>query len=298
MWKKEEKEDILFSVLIANYNNGQYISQALESIISQNYNHWEAIIVDDASTDDSIEIITPFLSDERIKLYRNDCNSGCGFTKRRCVEYASGEICGFLDPDDMLRADALAVMIKEHSTHPEYGLINSTYYECDEKLHPLKISDNPGPIPDSKVYLIMSGYVSHFAAFKRRIYSETEGIDMYLKKAVDQDLYYKLEDFAPIGYVCKPLYYYRRHRGNISLGHNESLALATHMEVLEKAILRRLSRKEFKIHKNKKITVSLLTELFRIRFVNSKSKHDFFALIANGIAYLSFGVIKKALHYI
>ena len=48
--------NLLFSVLIANYNNGQYIQEAIESVKAQDYDHWEIIIVDDASTDNSIEI--------------------------------------------------------------------------------------------------------------------------------------------------------------------------------------------------------------------------------------------------
>src|SRR5690348_4514160 len=101
-----------FSILIANYNNGKYFKDCYDSIIAQSYNNWEAIIIDDKSTDNSIELINRLIRlDPRFKLIENDKNYGCGYTKRRCVELSSGEVCGFLDPDDALENEALEVMV-------------------------------------------------------------------------------------------------------------------------------------------------------------------------------------------
>ena len=69
---------ITFSILMANYNNEKYIVDAIESVLSQSYQYWELIIVDDCSTDKSIERINPFLTDKRIKLIRNGINKGYG----------------------------------------------------------------------------------------------------------------------------------------------------------------------------------------------------------------------------
>ncbi|MBJ5801086.1 glycosyltransferase family 2 protein, partial [Salmonella enterica subsp. enterica serovar Derby] len=79
---------------------------------------FEVIIVDDCSTDDSFESIKALVkNDHRIKLYQNQENQGVGFTKRKCVELSTGEICGFLDPDDALAENALEISIKKHNDH-------------------------------------------------------------------------------------------------------------------------------------------------------------------------------------
>src|ERR1700690_716768 len=97
-----------FSVLIANYNNGKYFKDCYDSLISQTYNNWEEIILDYKSTDDSLEVIKTLIKeDERFKLFENEKNYGCGYTKRKCAELATGEICGFVDPDDAIVPEAL-----------------------------------------------------------------------------------------------------------------------------------------------------------------------------------------------
>lgn len=83
----------LFSLLIANYNNGKFFQDCYNSIMAQTYSNWEVIIVDDASTDNSVAIIKKIIGDDtRFKVYENPENKGCGFTKRKCAELATGEL--------------------------------------------------------------------------------------------------------------------------------------------------------------------------------------------------------------
>lgn len=103
----------MFSVLIANYNNGQYIQEAIDSIIAQTYNDWEIVIVDDGSNDNSANIYRQY-NNERIRIYYNGQNKGCTYSKWRCIEECKGELFGFLDADDTLMPDALECMVNEH----------------------------------------------------------------------------------------------------------------------------------------------------------------------------------------
>jgi len=213
-----------FSVLMANYNNGHFISEAIQSVIVQTFENWELIVVDDGSTDDSVCILSDFIQREgRIRLVVNDTNRGCGYTKRRCAEEASGEILAFLDPDDALSPDALEKLYRLHISHPECSIIYSTHYVCHDTLDPVAIADYVGQIPpgESQAAFPWTGpVISHFATFKKRLYNLTEGIDPHLKRAVDQDLYNKLEEVGKSYYLDKPLYYYRHNRNSISIGEN------------------------------------------------------------------------------
>lgn len=201
----------LFSILIANYNNGPYLQEAIDSVLAQTYDNWEVILVDDKSTDDSPAIYEKYASDSRFKIYYNDVNRGCGYTKRRCAELATGELCGYLDPDDALMPEALETMVKAHAEHPECSLIYSTCYRYSgDREAEMPVWDYIGPIPEESDFLIyQKKLVSHFVSFKRSAYSRTVGIDTSLTAAVDRDLYYKLEEQGKLLHLPVPLYYYR-----------------------------------------------------------------------------------------
>ena len=210
----------LFSVLMANFNNGRYISAAVESILSQTYSNWELIFVDDCSNDNSIEIIERYKADKRIHVFKNEVNSGCGYTKHRCVELAQGDICGFVDADDSLSCDAIQTMVEAHLINLSASLVYSRYFGCDENLNVQEISQHQCDIPKGSSFLeYKRGAISHFVSFKREYYLKTDGISTTMRAAVDLDLYLKLEEAGDVVFVDKPLYYYRRGTGNnISLG--------------------------------------------------------------------------------
>ena len=89
------------SVVTASYNYQDYIKEAVQSVLDQTYKDWELIIVDDCSTDNSVEVIKSF-KDERIKLFINEKNLGLKETVKRGIENATGEWVVFLESDDIL----------------------------------------------------------------------------------------------------------------------------------------------------------------------------------------------------
>lgn len=227
----------LFSVLIANYNNGKYLMEAIESVRQQVYTNWEIILVDDSSTDNSHELYKELGKDNRIHIYYNEQNHGCGYTKRRCVELATGELCGFLDPDDAILPNALQVMVDTHREHPEVSLVTSRYYFCDINLTPYKES-RPLVIPEGKDFFTTAAYTAEvFSAFKKSVYEKTEGISLCYHLGVDQDLYFKLEEIAPMMPINDITYKYRIFNGSISS--NELRARYWNMIIHHDVCLRR-----------------------------------------------------------
>lgn len=95
------------SVVMTSYNYAKYISEAIESVINQTYTDWELVIVDDTSTDNSVEIIQKYLEDSRIKLYINKCNLGLAKSLQKGIKYSNGDWIAFLESDDKFYPNAL-----------------------------------------------------------------------------------------------------------------------------------------------------------------------------------------------
>ena len=205
-----------FSVLIAHYNNFEYFKQCYESLKNQTYQNFEIILVDDCSTDDSFEKIQNYCDgDSRVKFFQNSENKGVGFTKKRCVELASGEICGFVDPDDALTENAIEISIKAYNEN--YIATYSQFYLCDENLNIQNIFKRTKKIKNKNPLFFNTEFeVAHFFTFKKEAYQKTEGINPELTSAVDQDLYLKLFEKGDFLYISQPLYLYRLHKKGVS----------------------------------------------------------------------------------
>lgn len=212
----------LFSILVANYNNGSYLQKALDSAFNQTYDNYEIIIVDDGSTDNSRDILAQLQTKHNVKVIYNNKNRGCGYTKWECIERANGEICGFMDADDALTKDALEIMVKEHLTQPDASIIYSRCFVCDKMLNIKYVSTHQCSIPEDSTFLeYKRGAISHFVTFKKSFYKRTVGMNKELRMSEDLDLYYKLEEVGKTHFIDKPLYYYRTGTGeNTSLGRN------------------------------------------------------------------------------
>lgn len=230
----------LFSVLVPNYNNARYLEECLSSVFKQTYTHWEIIIVDDCSTDNSQEIYQKYKSDSRIKVFFNEKNMGCGYTKNMCARYAEGELCGFLDPDDALLENALDEHVKIHVDRTDVSIVYSKCYYCNEHLdivgertlHPFKEGENfltSGQFFDS----------GNFASFKNDAYKKTSGITFHRFGGDDQDLYFKMEEVGKAYVLDSFTYLYRLHEGSASSPENAARCMYWNVMVLHDACVRR-----------------------------------------------------------
>ncbi len=290
---------MLFSVLIANYNNSRYLETALQSVLKQTYTNWEVILVDDGSEDNFEEAIKPYISNPKIVIYCNDKNSGCGYTKRMCAQRANGVLMGFLDPDDALDIDALKIMAEAHLKNPTCSLISSTHFICDENLQKKRIAEYPGPLPTGVPYLLVGdGRIHHFASFKKSCYDKTEGISAVNKKAVDQDLYYKLEETGDILFIDQPLYYYRIHKGAISNAGREGEAIKSHYAIVEEACLRRLNNLNYKSPDSKYWRKKYRARYFKIKIFNSFRKKNWINFFYSLVVFPFVGGIDNVVSYL
>lgn len=233
-------ENPLVSVLIANYNNGCYIEQAIKSIFEQTYEHWEIIIVDDASTDGSWSVIEQIAKTySNIRIYQNDKNLKVGATKAKATSLAHGKLCAILDADDALEPTALEKHVAVFSKQPNCSLVGSNYFLCDEELRVETINDHIFNPKNNYSYLSSNGGIHHFWSFDKQKYSLTKGFEERFVLAEDQDLFYKLEEVGEVHVINEPLYYYRAHKNSISQADKVTLAYGYHILAQLEALKRR-----------------------------------------------------------
>ncbi|MBK8845467.1 MAG: glycosyltransferase family 2 protein [Bacteroidetes bacterium] len=93
------ERDILFSIIIPTYNRADFIAKSIGSVLAQTYRHFELIIIDDGSTDNTADIVAPYLNET--VMYKKFANGERGAARNRGVELAKGDYITFLDSDDL-----------------------------------------------------------------------------------------------------------------------------------------------------------------------------------------------------
>jgi len=129
----------LVSIITPTYNCDRFIAETIRSVQAQTYTEWEMIIVDDCSTDNTQQVLKPFLeTDCRIHYLRNEENSGAAISRNRALSKAKGKWIAFVDSDDLWLPDKLerqVAFMEENGYHFSYH----EYDEIDEDSKPLGI---------------------------------------------------------------------------------------------------------------------------------------------------------------
>jgi glycosyltransferase involved in cell wall biosynthesis len=127
----ELKELPLVSILIANYNYEKYIGETLESVLSQTYSNWEAIVCDDGSKDNSCQVIETYVQkDSRIKLIRQQ-NGGVASALNTTYSESNGEIVCLLDADDVWMPDKVQKVVEAFQSDLKGGFVIHDVYQID-----------------------------------------------------------------------------------------------------------------------------------------------------------------------
>ncbi|WP_370558707.1 glycosyltransferase family 2 protein [Edwardsiella tarda] len=133
----------LVSIIIPTFNSEKTIRDTIESVLRQSYKNFEIIIIDDSSSDRTVDICKWYsLQDKRIKLFINDDNYGAGFSRNSGISQASGRFIAFLDSDDIWHKDKLEkqisfMLIHNYAfTYTGYQKITSSG-ELLSEIHPV-----------------------------------------------------------------------------------------------------------------------------------------------------------------
>jgi glycosyltransferase involved in cell wall biosynthesis len=153
----------LVSILIPTYNTEKFIRATLQSVQDQSYSNWEMILVDDASTDQTVSIIEEFAkNDNRIKFFKLEKNSGNGFARNIALEKASGKYIAYLDADDLWFPEKLEKQIGFLKTN-NLNFTFSFYDSIDEEGNDLnRRVESPNPLTYKQLFFC--NYVGNLTA--------------------------------------------------------------------------------------------------------------------------------------
>lgn len=214
-----KSDSTLVSVIIPNFNYAHYLEEAIESVLNQTHPAIEVIVVDDGSTDNSIEIANRYLT--RITLV-SKTNGGVSSARNVGIANATGSFICFLDADDFWETDKVEMQLKKAS-EGKTGLVYSGILECDSKLIPLReiqpifqgdCEDKYRFRPGSAVAILGTST----ALISRDVLDEVGLFDLELNTSADWDFLRRISKITDFGYVSSPLVRYRKHATNMSAG--------------------------------------------------------------------------------
>lgn len=204
----------MVSIIMPSFNTAQYIAASVTSIQQQTYSNWELIIVDDCSTDNTDEVMKPFLADQRIRYLKNEKNSGAAVSRNRALREAKGKWIAFLDSDDLWAPEKLVKQLQfmdEHGyafTYTDYMIqLNGTWLPY--------IYNGPSVINRRKMY-----NYCYFSTITVMYDRERIGLIQVenLRKNNDYAMWLQVIEKSNCYRFPECLSYYIKHEGSVSSG--------------------------------------------------------------------------------
>lgn len=219
------------SVITPTYNVEPYIAQCIESVQAQTLTDWEMILVDDASTDGTVAVIERYLSDPRVKLFRNERNYGAGYTRNRALEAASGEWVAILDSDDWFAPQRLERLVEFAQSTQAQMVVDLQQYVGDSEEKTICIWSQFGTNPTSWRYYTATEVIKAHPSFKPLILRQflcEHGIRFVpgIRKSQDYAFYVEiLLRGARFAVLPEAMYFYRVRKGSITTIYHEQVAV-------------------------------------------------------------------------
>jgi glycosyltransferase involved in cell wall biosynthesis len=210
----------MVSVVVTCYNYGKYLSNCLDSILSQTYTDYEIIVVDDGSTDNTAEVVKTFLHLPNFQ-YIFQTNAGQARAKNVGIENSSGQYVAFLDADDAWAPTKLEKQMRCFE-NPAVGVVycaarylNADNHRIEFELSGKYLKPRRGEVTK---WLVFDNFVQFSSSVvKVACFDEFKGFDESLKMGIDWDLWLRISTGFQFDYVAEPLFFYRMgHAGQMS----------------------------------------------------------------------------------
>jgi len=290
--------DTPISIAMAAYNHAQYIVDAIYSVVFQTHKNWELVIVDDASIDNTQEAIKECIKkygvEDKVIVIKNESNKGYGYSLDLAIKSCLHNLVVVLDSDDVLYGDQVfQSCIQAHKNNPQASLTYSNYYPCTSTLRikskiesrQIELGEsyfNPLLVSDDSVKMKLK--ISHLKTIKKSFYNLTSGIDPLLRKTIDKDLVFKLEEVGDLVFIDEFLMLYRKHAYSMAAKYSRASLTQkqkvkdSRQTIFVNALKRRKGRSMKVVHEgSKRAAVSRMFPYWKsheISFVNRRDQAD------------------------
>ncbi|WP_456416324.1 glycosyltransferase family 2 protein [Thiolapillus sp.] len=207
-----ERNEYFISVIIPNYNYEKYIQEAIQSVLNQTFSNLEIVVVDDGSTDNSIQLIQEFGS--QVNLVQQE-NQHLSAARNTGIKAARGKWVAFLDADDVWHPRKLEFQIDALKENPDWFFIGAQVLEEGEypNYDSTNVVSREIRLCDFLVYSPMSG---SDALVKKSCFDEVGLFDTGLRSSEDRDMWLRLASRYRGGVVEAPLWHYRQHAAQMN----------------------------------------------------------------------------------
>lgn len=207
---KAEENKPLVSVLMTAYNREQYIAEAIESVLASTFSNFELIVVDDGSTDKTVEIASYYLKDERVKIIVNETNLQQFQNRNKAAFLARGKYLKYVDSDDILYSHTLELMVNIMESHPDCAL--GFCHTHGNSKHPLPHCYTPKEIVYEHYFLGGILFTGPGGTILRKdIFDSLKGFDLFGMPS-DNHLLLKFASSYPVISLPRDLTWWRIHQ--------------------------------------------------------------------------------------
>jgi glycosyltransferase involved in cell wall biosynthesis len=207
------------TVIVASYNNARYLPACLDSLLHQTFTDFEALVVDDCSTDNSLEICQQYSKrDPRIRVITTEKNRGVIYTKHLGLEEAHGDYVAVLDSDDVALPQRLAKQAAWLDSHPDTVLVAGYYGVIDANDQVIK-RQKKAPLNDTSIrwWLTFGTCLIHSTVMYRREPAlACGGYDIAFVHGEDIDLMSKLLARGKFEAIPHVMSYWRSHQSSVT----------------------------------------------------------------------------------
>lgn len=205
------------SVILPAYNAARYVEHALTSILSQSFTAFEAIVVDDGSTDETAALVQQF-GDRRVRLLRNGHNLGLVASLQRAIAEAQGTYLARMDADDWSAPDRLAIQVDWLNRNPRLGAVSCHYQNFSDSQGVLDTVALPVQDADIRhdLYCKTHCFCHPAVMMRRQALEEAGGYRADWFPAEDRELWMRLLETWHGANVPQVLHHMRRHAGSVT----------------------------------------------------------------------------------
>lgn len=202
------------SVIIPTYNREHTILNSVKSVLNQTYQNFEIIVVDDGSSDNTIDLLKKLNSD-KIKVIVNETNKGAPYSRNRGIDLATGEYIAFQDSDDIWFENKLEVCLKAIKEHDADFVFHQVI--CDNvKGQPISPTTNFNLINDKMLYVLTKGGVNTQTMFAKAECFKNIKFDEKMPRSQDWEIMIRMTEKYKIYFIQQPLVHYIMLEDSIS----------------------------------------------------------------------------------